>query len=697
MRILSLFILTLFITTISCKQVERKSKNLETSHGSSKKIATNFDKNSGIINNTNSPHVKLKSINMGDCVWTDGFWAKKFKIASENMVPYMGEVLCGDVGHALNNFKIAAGLKEGEHKGMRWHDGDFYKFMEAKTYIYAQTKDEKLLKELDEYIEIIAKAQEEDGYLQTQIQLNPEVGRYNNRKYHEMYNSGHLLTSACIHFRITGQTNFLDIAIKHADLLYKNFMPEDEEMGRFGFNQTQIMGLVEMYRTTKDKKYLKLAEKFINNRGKYKVVETPTTKGYPIGDMVQERKPLRKETEAVGHAVLALYYYAGAADVAAETGEKELIDALDRLWENVTQKKMYITGALGQTHYGASTRRDKIEEGFIDEYMMPNMTAYNETCANICNSMFSYRMLGLHGQSKYADIMELVVFNSGLSGISLEGKDYYYANPLRTIDGSRDYSKMNTEFPVRQPYLNCFCCPPNLVRTIAKLSGWAYSKSKNGISVNLYGGNKLKTTLLDGSKIELTQVTQYPWKGSVEITINKCKEEPFDIMLRIPDWAIGSDVFVNNKKVNAKIREGEFTTINQTWKTGDIISINMPMEPTLVEGHTRIEEVRNQVALKRGPIVYCMESPDLPKNTKIVDVYLNSNAKLKADYKPNFLGGVTTIETDILLRKNNNNENMYKAIEKPIFDSYKTQFVPYFSWSNRGHAEMSVFVPIKWN
>ncbi|WP_282136380.1 glycoside hydrolase family 127 protein [Seonamhaeicola maritimus] len=651
---------------------------------------------SGIINYSENSHVALKSINIGDCQWTEGFWADKFNVAKNVMVPYMGEVLCGDVGHALNNFKIAAGEKEGDHKGMKWHDGDFYKFMEAKAYVYAQTKDQKLLDELDEYIRIIGKAQEEDGYLQTQIQLEPKVNRYQNRRYHEMYNTGHLLTSACIHHRVTGKTNFLNIAVKHADYLYEIFMPEDENYGRFGFNQTQIMGLVELYRTVGDKKYLKLAEKFINNRGKYKVEETPSTKGYPIGDMVQEFIPLRKSKEAVGHAVLALYYYAGAADVYAETGEKALIDALDGLWENVTQKKMYVTGALGQAHYGASTNRQMIEEGFIDEYMMPNMTAYNETCANICNSMFSKRMLDIHGESKYADIMELVVYNSGLSGISLEGKDYYYANPLRVIDGSRDYSKMNTEFPIRQPYLNCFCCPPNLVRTICKLSGWAYSKSENGITVNLYGGNTLSTTLLDGSKIELIQKTDYPWEGEVNISIAKCKEEAFDIKLRIPDWTQGAQIFINGKDAKVDVSAGNFAVINRNWSEGDILTLNMPMDVTFIEGHTRIEEVRNQVALKRGPIVYCLESPDLPKNTKIVDVYLKSNASIKPEFKPDFLEGVTTLDTEVLLRKNSNEKSMYSKVEKPVFESYKAQLVPYYSWSNRGQAEMSVWLPIIW-
>lgn len=659
-------------------------------------LNTAFAQDKGVINNANSKNVKLKSINMGDCLWTNGFWADKMKVCEESMLPYMGEVLCGDVGHGLNNFKIAAGLKEGRHKGFAWHDGDFYKYMEALSYLYTQNKNPKILKQLDEYIEIIKKAQENDGYIHTKVQIDPKIERFENRKHHEMYNYGHLYTSACIHYRATGQRNFLDVAIKAADILCSYFLPEDKRYVRFGFNQTQIMGLVELYRTVGDKKYLKLAEKFIDNRGKYGIEDTPETKGYPVGDMVQEYTPLRKATEAVGHAVLALYYYAGAADVYAETGEKALIDALDRLWENVTDKKMYVTGALGQTHYGASTNRQMIEEGFIDAYMMPNMTAYNETCANLCNSMFSYRMLGIHGESKYADIVELVVFNSGLSGISLSGKQYYYANPLRVIDGARDYKKMNTEFPERQDYLDCFCCPPNLVRTIANLSSWAYSKSANGIAINLFGGNTLSTTLLDGSALELTQVTKYPWEGTVKITVDKCKDDAFDMMIRIPEWANGSKLSINGKDADVKVKNGEFAVINRKWKKGDIISLNMPMDVKLVEGHTRIEETRNQVAVKRGPIVYCAETPDLPKDTKIVDLYLNAKSPLKASYKANLLDGVTTIDAELMVRKNNNSTSMYKTVNKPEFKSYKTQLVPYYAWSNRGQAEMTVFLPVLW-
>lgn len=654
-----------------------------------------FSQEYGIINNTNSPNVKLKSVNMGDCHWTKGFWADKFKLCEDVMVPHMGEILCGSIGHGLDNFKIAAGLKQGEHEGFPWQDGDFYKWMEAMDYVYAQDHDQKILKQLDDIIDIIGKAQLSDGYIETQVQLNPKVDRYENRKYHEMYNSGHLFTTACIHYRMTGQRNLLDIAIKQANLLYTIFFPDTKEFARFGFNQTQIMGLVELYRTTKDKRYLELAAKFVDRRGQSKVEVHPTTIGYPIGDMVQERTPIRESSEAVGHAVLALYYYAGAADIAAETGEKALVDALDRLWDNVTTKKMYVTGAVGQAHYGASTHRDLIEEGFIDDYNMPNLTAYNETCANVANAMFSYRMLGIHGESKYADIMELVLYNSALSGISSDGKCYFYSNPLEAINGARDFKKLNTETPDRQPYLECFCCPPNLVRTIAKVSGWAYSLSENGLAVNIYGGNELKTKLLDGSKIQLTQESLYPWDGNVKITINECKKEPFGIMCRIPEWAVGTKVLVNGGNADVKVVAGTYANITRKWKMGDVITIVMPMDVKLLEANDRIEQDRNQVAVKRGPVVYCIESPDLPKNTKITNVYLPSNSKLTPKYHSDLLGGLTTLTGKVELRKDKP-AGMYPVLNNPDWKTISTTFIPYYAWSNRGQSDMTVWLPVFW-
>ena len=664
-----------------------------TSTNEERKLSESYDLNpyKGITATNISEHVAFTSIEIGDCQWTEGFWAEQWKHAEQTMIPYMGTLLKGDTGHGYNNFKIAADLKEGEHKGFWWHDGDFYKWMEAQTYLYGVNKSDKIKSELDEIIAVIAKAQQTNGYLSTPIIIRDSLEPFTNRRYHELYNSGHLLTAATIHYRVTGQRNFLDIAVKHADYLYDLFVPIADDYKKFGFNQTQIMGLVELYRTTDDVRYLELAEQFINLRGTYKVEEDSTTKGYPIGDMVQERIPLRQAEEAVGHAVLALYFYAGAADVLAETGKAELLEALNRLWENVSLKKMYITGAVGQAHYGRSSNRDNIEEGFIDEFMMPNLTAYNETCANICNAMFNYRMLGINGEAKHANIMELVLHNSMLSGIGLSGKEYYYSNPLRKLDGALDYDKMNTEFEQRQPYLDCFCCPPNLVRTIAKSPGWAYSKTKNGIAVNLYGGNVLKTKLKDGSSLRMTQKSNFPWEGSVE----ECKDSAFDVALRIPDWAVGAQVQINGEEAYV-VEVNNYHMLSREWEPGDQIKLELPMDIKLMEGHPRIEETRNQVALKRGPIVYCLETADLPEGASITDVYLDANESLTPVFEPETLGGVVSLQGTLLLRKHKKEPKMYNEVDTPEFQKIRSKLIPYYTWSNRGHGEMTVFLPVVW-
>lgn len=330
----------------------------------------------GIVNNARSPHGTLRSIDIGDCQWTEGFWADKYKLCEDVMVPHMGTLLKGDIGHAYNNFKIAAGLKKGEAKGMWWHDGDFYKWMEAAVYVYANNRDPRILNELDEIIAVIAKAQADDGYLSTPVQIRG-VPRWSKVTHHELYNAGHLMTSACAHHRVTGKTNFLEIAMKNADYLYSVFQPRPKELVHFGFNPSQIMGLAELYRETRDPKYLELAGIFIDMRGAtpekpWQAMEVPPTVPYFfVGDQCQMRTPLREETKAVGHAVLGMYLWSGAADVYAETGEQAIRDALDRIWTDVTEHKMYITGALGQTHHGASGRYDMVHEAFQEEYMMP--------------------------------------------------------------------------------------------------------------------------------------------------------------------------------------------------------------------------------------------------------------------------------------------------------------------------------------
>jgi len=282
----------------------------------------------GILNNSNSPYVQLK-IDIGDCIWTKGFWTDKFKLAEETMIPYMGEVFKGDVGFAYDNFKIAAGLKQGEHKGMKWHDGDFYKWMEAAMYIYAINQDQKTLDDLDEIIEVIGKAMCDDGYISTYVDLKGKK-RYEVKENHELYNSGHLLTSACIHNRISGKTNFLDLAVRHADFLYRTFQSRPDSLARFGQNPSQIMGLVELYRTTKNPKYLDLAVTFLDMRGTNRNSGLDRENARNRGDFTQDKIPFREESEAVGHAVMAMYLYNGAADIYAETGEEAILNTLNK-------------------------------------------------------------------------------------------------------------------------------------------------------------------------------------------------------------------------------------------------------------------------------------------------------------------------------------------------------------------------------
>lgn len=646
--------------------------------------------------NSASPCVALRSLNFGDCQWTEGFWAEKTKLAEKVMVPHMGTLLKGDIGHAYNNFKIAAGMIEGEARGMLWHDGDFYKWMESVCYIYGINGDAALLTELDDLIKVIGAAQQDDGYIHTHVQIK-SLKRWSAVTNHELYNSGHLITGGCVHHRLTGKSNWLDIAIKHADYLHQVFQPRPESLARFGFNPSQIMALVELFRTTNNKKYLDLADIFVSMRGSVSTEQHESVPYWFTGAQCQMKTPLREETEAVGHAVTGFYLYAGAADVYAETGERELIAALDRIWASAFEKKMYLTGAFGQVHHGAYDDQNMVHEGFVDDYLMPNSTSYNETCANIAGAMFNWRMLSIKGEAKYADLIELALYNSALVGISTDGKKYFYANPLRMNHGQREYSDHCdcTESADREPYIECFCCPPNLVRTIAKVSGWAYSLSDDGIAVNLYGANSLDTQLLDGSTLRLAQQTNYPWQGQVELRIEECKQAAFDIALRIPGWAQSAAISVNGQDAGIEAIPGTFATIKREWQADDVISLDMPMEVELIEGHPRIEEVRNQVAIKRGPIVYCIESPDLPQGTSTLDVFLDGDTSLEVNDRPDFLGGVSTISGTVLLRSDKA-EGMYRTVKKPQWKTHQSQFVPYFAWSNRGTAEMTVFMPVLW-
>jgi len=649
----------------------------------------------GITNTTSSSYAKLKSIDIGDVTWTDGFWADKFELCHKVMIPYMRMIY---MDRAFKNFRIAAGLEEGEFWGKWWHDGDFYKWLEAAIYVYAITKDPELDRQIEEIIDVIGKAQEKDGYISTPIQIGHgfTVGRFTGEHRftekhrwtragdHEVYNLGHLMTAACIHYQVTGKSNFLDIARKAADHLYTIFKEPTPELSLLVFNPPHIMGLVELYRSTGEKKYLELANTFIDMRGM-------STKGT---DQNQNRVPFREVSEAVGHAVLATYLYAGVADVYAETGEKSLWDVSERLWENVTQKKMYITGGVGALHNGVSSSGDLVHEGFGREYQLPNATAYNETCANIGNGMWNWRLLKITGEARFADVMEKVFYNSGISGIGIYGTDFFYTNILRSY--GKDHKLLNNDALKRWNLpRGGICCPPNVVRTIAEMSSYAYCVSDEGLWFNLYGSNKLETKLFDGSTIKLIQETDYPWDGHIKVTIQQCKKGKVSLMLRIPVWAQGATLKINGTPEEKVIRSGRYFEINRTWKKGDVLELTLPMEAQLMTANPLVEETRNQVAVQRGPVVYCLESKDLPSDVKVSEVMVPHNIKLQPHYDRSFLGGVAVLEGKAnILSEGDWSKTLYQPLNFSELKEINLKLIPVYAWNNRGISSMTVWMPL---
>ncbi|MFC3362365.1 glycoside hydrolase family 127 protein [Pedobacter fastidiosus] len=575
-----------------------------------------------LTNNANSPYAKLKSLNMTDVTWTNGFWAERFKVATETIVPNMWAIYNDPkISHAFKNFEIAAGLDTGSHSGPSFHDGDYYKTLEAMASLYASTKNPKLNEMMDKAISVIAKSQRADGYIYTKAIIEQRKTGSNNqfqdRLSFEAYNIGHLMTAACVHYRATGKTTLLNVAKKATEYLYNFYKNASPTLARNAICPSHYMGVIEMYRTTKEPRYLELAKHLIAIKGK---IEDGT-------DDNQDRIPFLQQTKATGHAVRASYLYAGVADLYSETGNDSLMKSLNLMWNDVNEHKMYITGGLGSLYDGTSPDGtsynpndvQKIHQAFGRDYQLPNFTAHNETCANIGNVLWNWRMLQVTGDAKYADVMELALHNSVLSGISLDGKNFLYTNPLAQSDNLPFKQRWSKD---RVPYISLSnCCPPNVVRTIAEVSDYLYSISDKGLWFNLYGGNKVSTQLADGSKISLEEVTNYPWDGNIKINIKESGAQAYSMFFRIPGWTHDAQIKINGKIVDAKTASGTYAEVNRVWRAGDVVELNLPMEAQLIESNPLVEENRNQVAVKRGPIVYCLESADLPGKIFLMLLY----------------------------------------------------------------------------
>ncbi|HUZ95675.1 MAG TPA: glycoside hydrolase family 127 protein [Edaphobacter sp.] len=659
----------------------------------------------GITDTSKSPNVKLRSVDMDAVRWSAGFWADRFQLVRGTMIESMWKVVnMPNNGCTFATFRIAAGAPpdanyDTAHSVTPYSDGDFYKWLEAVAHVYSVTHEPELDRRMDSVIAVIAKAQEPDGYISTPVQIK-NGKRWERIGNHELYNMGHLMTAACIHHRATGKDSLLKVATKCADYLCVTFFPRPPHLAHFGFNPSQVMGLVELSRTTGDENYLKLAAIFVENRG-----------SQPGGtDQNQDVVSVRTSEKAVGHAVTGAYLWAGTADLMAESRDPELHTALDRLWENVALRKTYITGAIGSLHSGLSSdlpgHGDPVRECFGLDYQLPNRTAYNETCANIANAMWNWRMLSLTGDAKYADVMERVFYNSMLSGVSLSGTKYFYTNVLRrdttlplmwNDTPDRWPNTTDRKVPIGQSKMSAsFCCPPNAMRTMASIHEYAYSFSDKAVWVNLYGSNELKTILPDGRPIELNQTTDYPWDGKIDMVLGPQTSGEFTIHLRIPEWAEGADISVNGASSDVAAHPGTYAAIARSWRPGDHLQLDLPMKIRTMAGIPQVDETWGQVAVMRGPVVYCIESPDLPSNLKIDDIALAPDSIVSEHFERDLLNGVVAIQVSA------------KRISPPsvsgaLFQRYPSnsdqrislRMIPYYAWSNRGIASMSVWLPFR--
>ena len=657
----------------------------------------------GLIDMSHSSMAVVCNTPMGAVKWTGGFWNERFDVLSSTSIWDMWNTWNSpDISHGFRNFEIAAGDMKGEHKGPPFHDGDFYKWLEACAAVYAVTKDKKLDQLMDKVIDMITRAQRSDGYIHTPViieELNKGIDSHNkdntvvgieigkdqknafaSRLNFETYNLGHLMTAGIIHKRATGKNTLFKCACKAADFLYNFLKYHRDELARNAICPSHYMAASEMYRMTGDRRYLQLAEELIDIRDSVKNGE----------DHNQDRIPFRQQYEATGHAVRANYLYAGVADLYAETGEQQLMKNLQSIWNDIAQHKIYITGGCGALYDGVSpdgtsydqSQIQQVHQAYGRKFQLPNETSHNETCAQVGQLLFSWRMLETTADSKYADMVENELYNGILPGISLDGTKYFYTQALRK----------NSDFPYvmrwpkeRQRYISCFCCPPNTLRTLAEAQEYAYTVSKDGskLYVDVFGNNYLKTKNFD-----IDEITDYPFDGRITLKIHKAKGLK-QILIRIPAWAVADS-----------LKDGGHANI-EGYKVFDLsrdktITVDFPMKVQLIEANPLVEEDKNQVAVKRGPLVYCLESCDIEGGANINNVVIPADIDLKPvkmeidGTKMDALEGEAELAEDPVWRRN----ELYRELT-PATKKVKIRLIPYYAWGNRGNQDMTVWMNLK--
>jgi uncharacterized protein len=611
----------------------------------------------------------------------DGFWAPRIEINRKVTIPFAFHE-CEITGR-IGNFERAAEALRGQlgddnrkPPGYPFDDTDIYKIIEGASYTLSVHPDPKLDEYIDGLIAKIGAAQEKDGYLYTARTIDPHhphewagTNRWENEEVlsHELYDLGHLYEAAVAHYQATGKRTLLDIALRTANLLCDTFGPGKQAI--WPGHQIVEMGLVKLYRVTGDERYLNLAKFMLDVRG-----------GKNGSEYNQSHEPVVEQAEAVGHAVRATYMYSGMADVAAMTGDSRYVHAIDAIWENVVGKKLYITGGIGSTGAG---------EAFGANYELPNLTAYNETCASVGNDFWNQRLFLLHGDAKYVDVLERTLYNGLISGVSLDGKSFFYQNPLES-NGRQG----------RSPWFGVACCPGNITRFMASVPGYMYALGDNALYINLFAGSTAEVPMGD-RKIKIAQETRYPWDGRVKMIIDTGRPEIFAIKVRIPGWARGqavpSDLYrftktvneqvtlrVNGKAVAMELDKG-YVTLSREWKSGDVMDLNLPMPVRRVTANTQVAADRGRVALQRGPLVYAAEWPDNP-NHKVRNLLLGDSDNLTASFEPALLNGVEVVRGRAIALA-------YDAAGKVTRTEQEFTAIPYYSWANRNKGQMLVWIP----
>lgn len=607
---------------------------------------------------------RLRPVPLDAVTFADGFWAERRRVNRNVGIPHMFQQL--EATGAIENFRTVSGRSAAENRGPVFRDSDLYKWMEAAAWELANAPDPVLEERLESVIDDIAAAQDADGYINTYFVGEHRDQRWTNlRDWHELYCAGHLIQAAVAHYRVTGRSSFLDVAARFADHIDGTFGP-GRRGGASGHPEIE-MALVELFRATGEPRYLGLARFLVDCRGRPE--RHAGGQEYHL-----DHRPVRDLGEIAGHAVRALYLMAGVTDLHAETGDAELLDAARRVWDDMTMRKAYVTGGLGSRWHG---------EAFGGPYELPNARAYAETCAAIAAAMWAWRMLLLEGDPRFADFMETALHNGFLAGLSRDGTEYFYQNPLASDGRHR-----------RQPWFGCACCPPNIARTLSSLSGCVCSVSGDALWIHLYEPCSIDTRLGSGRTVGVKIETRYPRETSVSLSVATAGR--YAIALRVPGWSRRSSATLNGEPLRGRIGPGTYLTLRREWAAGDRVGLEFDGEPVLVQAHPRVAEDTGQVAVRRGPFIYCFESVD-HAGIPLADVEIDADPGMEIAAREDLFDGVPAVTLNAHVRDLRRWE---KALYRPASRSRRRYVrgcrltgIPYHLWANRDPGPMRVWVP----